>query len=63
MQHSVDVIILTGGIAHSKKLTGMISQFCQHLGPIEVMAGESELEALADGAVRMLKGEEEAKIY
>ncbi|MBR5315847.1 MAG: butyrate kinase [Firmicutes bacterium] len=63
LKGQVDVIILTGGIAHSKKLTSMIRQFSEHLGPIEVMAGESELEALAAGAVRMLKGEEEAKIY
>ena len=57
------MIILTGGIAHSKLLTGMIEKFCGHIGPIVVMAGESEMEALAAGAVRMLRGEEEAKIY
>ncbi len=63
LQGRVDVIILTGGIAHSKLLTGMIEKFCGHIGPIVVMAGESEMEALAAGAVRMLRGEEEAKIY
>ncbi len=63
LKGKVDVIILTGGIAHSKMLTGMIKGFCGHIGQVVVMAGESEMEALAAGAVRMLKGEEEAKVY
>lgn len=63
LQGKVDVIILTGGIAYSKMLTDMIKGFCGHIGQIVVMAGESEMEALAAGAVRMLKGEEEAKVY
>lgn len=63
LQGKVDVIILTGGIAHSKMLTDMIEGFCGHIGKVVVMAGESEMEALAAGAVRMLKGEEEAKVY
>lgn len=63
LQGKVDVIILTGGIARSKILTDMIEDYCGHIGKIEVMAGESEMEALADGALRMLKGEEVAKEY
>lgn len=59
----VDFIILTGGIAHSSMLTDMIKDFCGHIAHIYVMAGESEMQALADGAMRMLKGEEEAKVY
>ncbi len=63
LRGQVDVIILTGGIAHSKMLTDMIENFCGHIGKVVVMAGESEMEALAAGAVRMLNGEEEAKVY
>jgi len=63
LEGQVDVIILTGGIAHSKMLTGMIQDYCQHIAPIQVLAGESELEALAGGAVRMMLGEEDAQIY
>ena len=59
----VDVIILTGGIAHSHKLTSMIREYCEHIAEIVVMPGESELEALAQGAVRMMLGEEEVKEY
>ncbi len=63
LKGKVDFIILTGGIAHSSKLTGMIADYCGHIGKIIVMAGESEMEALAAGALRMLQGEEEAKEY
>lgn len=63
LKGKVDVIILTGGIARSTMLTDMIADYCGHIAKIEVMAGESEMEALADGALRMLKGEEAAKEY
>ena len=63
LKGKVDFIILTGGIAHSAKLTGMIADYCGHIGEIVVMAGESEMEALAAGALRMLQGEEEVKEY
>ncbi len=63
LKGKVDAIILTGGIAHSHKLTTMIKEFCQHIGPIVIMPGESELEALARGAVRMMQGEEITQEY
>ena len=63
LKGKVDVIILTGGIARSKMLTDMIAEYCGHIGKIEVMAGEGEMEALAGGALRMLQGEEIAKEY
>ncbi|MCL2519915.1 MAG: butyrate kinase [Spirochaetaceae bacterium] len=59
----VDAIILTGGIAHSKYITGGITEKVKFIAPVVVQAGEDELRALAQGAVRVLKGEEEAKIY
>ncbi len=63
LKGQVDVIILTGGIARSKMLTDMITEYCGHIGKIEVMAGEGEMEALAGGTLRMLMGEEIAKEY
>lgn len=33
------------------------------LAPMEVVAGEFEMEALALGALRVLRGEEEPQIY
>jgi len=63
VEGKVDLIILTGGIAHSKAFTSMIEKRVSFLAPVEIMAGENEMEALALGALRVLKGEEEAKEY
>ncbi len=59
----IDAIILTGGIAHSKMLTDMVTGYVKFLAPVHVMAGEFELEALAAGALRLLKGEEQASVF
>lgn len=59
----VDVVILTGGIAHSKMLTSWIKNKVSFIAQVEIMPGENEVEALAYGALRVLKGEEEAKEY
>lgn len=58
-----DYIILTGGMAHSKMLTKMISERVEFIAPVEVVPGEDEMEALAFGALRLLEGKEEAKEY
>ncbi len=54
----IDYIILTGGIAHSKMMTEMITDRVKFIAPVIVMPGEMEMEALALGALRILKGEE-----
>lgn len=54
----VDYILLTGGIAHSKLLTGKIIEACQFVAPVNVYPGEDELQALAEGAYRILRGAE-----
>ncbi|MBF0409899.1 MAG: butyrate kinase [Candidatus Riflebacteria bacterium] len=59
----LDAIILTGGMAHVDLLTTLIKERCSFLGNILVYPGEDELEALALGGLRVLKGEETAKIY
>ena len=59
----LDYIVLTGGMAYSKMLTGMISERVSFLAPVEMVPGENEMEALALGALRMLHGEEEPKRY
>ncbi|KPJ60311.1 MAG: hypothetical protein AMJ46_06950 [Latescibacteria bacterium DG_63] len=63
MRGKVDAIILTGGMANSKKLTDWITEYVIFLGPVYVFPGEKELEALAEGAFRVLDGKEEAKEY
>lgn len=56
-------IILTGGIAHSDLVTSEVKKRVSYLAPVEIIAGEMEMEALALGALRVLDGLEEAKEY
>lgn len=59
----VDAIIFTGGISHDQELTDNLTRMCGWIAPTIIIAGEFEMEALAAGALRVLKGEEAAKIY
>ena len=59
----VDQIILTGGIAYGKETVDAISEMVGWIAPITVYPGEDELLALAQGALRVLKGEEKAQEY
>ena len=59
----VDQIILTGGIAHSALFTGWVSELVSWIAPVTVLPGEHEMEALAAGGVRVLKGEEPVHDY
>lgn len=63
LKGKVDAVILTGGAAHSERLTGMIKEYAPHIGEYVIMPGEDELLALASGADRILRGEEEERIY
>ncbi len=56
----VDAILLTGGMAHSKKLVANLRSHIYWIAPLHVFAGEDELQALAEGALRVLRGEETA---
>lgn len=58
-----DAIILTGGVANSEMLTDRIQEYVGFIGPVCIMPGENEMEALALGGVRILSGEETAEIY
>lgn len=59
----VDGIVLTGGLAYSQMLVKMITGRVQFIGPVIVHPGEDELKALVEGALRVLRGEEQAKVY
>jgi butyrate kinase len=59
----VDRIILTGGIAYSEKIVAEVSARVAFIAPILVLPGEEELEALAEGAQRVLDGAEPCKTY
>jgi len=59
----VDGIILTGGIAYSERIVDGISRRIKFIAPILVVPGEEELESLAQGAIRVLQGEEQVHNY
>lgn len=63
LEGNVDGIILTGGIANDDYLVGNLSKMISYISSISVMPGEFEMEALASGALRVMRGEEQAKIY
>ena len=59
----VDQIILTGGIAYNQITCDYFKNHCGFIAPITVYPGEDELLALAQGALRVMNGEEDAKQY
>lgn len=59
----VDAIILTGGLAYSKLLTDKIKSMTDFIAPVVLYPGEDELEALNQGALRVLKELETEKTY
>jgi butyrate kinase len=63
LEGKVDAIILTGGLAFGKKFVEMISSRVEWIAPVTVVPGENELQALAEGGLRVLRGEEESKTY
>lgn len=59
----VDAIILTGGIAYSKNLVSYIKERVEFISQVVVYPGEDEILALAEGGLRVLRGEEAAREY
>lgn len=59
----VDAIIITGGLAYGKGFVKEISDRISWIADVIVQPGEDELQALAEGALRVLRGEEKEKVY
>ena len=59
----VDQIIITGGIANNQSVTDRLTERAGFIAPITVYPGEDELLALAQGAIRVMNGEEKAMEY
>jgi butyrate kinase len=56
----VDAVLLTGGMAYSQKLVQQLCAAIQWIAPVTIYPGEDELQALAEGALRVLRHEEQA---
>ena len=63
LKGKVDKIILTGGIAYSDVVDNALKERTGWIADFKVYGGEDELLALAQGAIRVLNGEEQAKEY
>jgi butyrate kinase len=63
LRGKVDGIVLTGGLAHSGMLTDWVSQRTEFIAPVFVYPGEDEMEAMAEGSLRILHGEETPRNY
>jgi butyrate kinase len=63
LKGKVDYIVLTGGVASSRLLIDWITRRVEFIAPVLVYPGENEMRTLAQGALRVLREEEEAKEY
>jgi butyrate kinase len=59
----VNAVILTGGVAASSLLVDWISEHVRAIAPLILYPGEFEMQSLALGALRVLRGDETAKEY
>ena len=59
----VDAIVLTGGMAKSKMLVEEITKRVGKIAPVIVAAGSHEMDSLAQGSLRVMRGEEKYHFY
>ncbi len=62
-QGKIDAIILTGGMAHSPELIELVRERIEFIAPVKIKPGENEMEALCEGALRVLLGQGEPQHY
>jgi len=63
LKGKVDAIILTGGLAYASLCTKWISEYVSWIAPVEILAGEHELTALAESGSRYIFDSETLKEY
>lgn len=63
LKGKIDGILLTGGIAYDKLFTSWVEERVKFIADVTIYPGEDELTALAEGGLRVLRGEEVAKVY
>lgn len=59
----VDAILLTGGLVRFNDLVDFVKERCGFIAPIEIYPGEVEQEAMAEAALKVVRGEIEAHTY
>lgn len=63
LKGEVEAIVLTGGLAYGKSFVSSIRSYIDWISDVLVYPGENELQSLAQGALRVLLGEEPSKQY
>ncbi|MBQ6695358.1 MAG: butyrate kinase [Lachnospiraceae bacterium] len=63
LKGKVDQIIVTGGIAYNATVIDALKERAGFIAPFTVYPGEDELLALAQGAIRVMTGEEKVMEY
>jgi butyrate kinase len=63
LEGDVDVIVLTGGLAHDDVFMQWVTDRVGFIAPVEIMPGENELEALNEAYLRLKQGLEAEKTY
>jgi butyrate kinase len=63
MEEKVAAILFTGGIAYDSQFVRLLQERVQWIAPCLIYPGEDEMLALAQGAIRILAGEEKVKKY
>jgi butyrate kinase len=61
LRGKVDAVLFTGGMAHSKRIVSRLTEYLEWIAPIKIYPGEDELQALSDGAFRVLSGEDQPR--
>jgi butyrate kinase len=63
LEGDVDVIVLTGGLAHNQAIVRWVTERVGFIAPVELVPGENELEALNDAYLRLRQGIETEQTY
>ncbi len=58
-----DAIVITGSIANSQYVTESIRKRVEFIAPVILVPGENEMDALAAGVSRVLRGEEQVHLF
>lgn len=63
LKGNVDGVLFTGGMAHSERVVAQLREYVEWIAPVKVYPGEDELEALSQGVLRVLRGEEREREF
>ena len=59
----IDGILLSGGLVYNEELVEKVKERCGFFASVFAYPGEFEMEAMANGVLRVLRGEEKVKEY